>query len=109
MSWTRYLIHDFWTAREFNRRDAERRSSSRSTRRRLRRAAQREAEHAERIEQLEQDLGEVALLTRTLADLCIQKGLLTADEVAAMAERLDAADGTIDGRITPPDAPPPVG
>lgn len=107
MSWARYLIHDFWTAREFNRRDEERRRTNRASRMRARARTRDIDDNRARIGELEQDLAEATLLLRTLADLCVQKGVLTADEVAAKAEELDALDGTIDGRIgeEPPDPP----
>jgi hypothetical protein len=54
-----------------------------------------------RIEQLEGDLGRVALLARALADACIRKGLLTSDELAAMIAEVDVIDGVPDGRLDP--------
>tara|TARA_R110002072_G_scaffold139249_3_gene282794 strand:+ start:86468 stop:86620 length:153 start_codon:yes stop_codon:yes gene_type:complete len=39
MSWTRYLLHDFWTAREFNKMDDAQRSSRKSARLRRQRSA----------------------------------------------------------------------
>lgn len=102
MSWTRYLLHDFWTAREFNRIDEERRVRRRSRRKRTRRLANERAKLEGRIEELEQDLGEAVLLLRTMSDLCVQKGVLTADEMMARAEELDALDGVLDGRMGKP-------
>ena len=56
----------------------------------------------DRIEELEQDLAETSLLVRTLADLCVEKGVLAAGEMVAKAEQLDALDGVIDGRMGKP-------
>lgn len=102
MSWTRYLLHDFWTAREFNKIDEERRARRRSRRMRTQRQAAERAKLESRIEELEQDLGEAVLLLRTMSDLCVQKGVLTADEMMERAEELDALDGVIDGRMGKP-------
>lgn len=108
MSWTRYLLHDFWTAREFNKIDEERRARRRTSRRRTERLkAAREALEA-RVDELEQDLGEAVLLVRTLTDLCLEKGVLDPEDMFKKAEELDALDGVIDGRMgkpVDPDAP----
>jgi hypothetical protein len=52
-----------------------------------------------RIEQLEGDVGRVALLAKALADVCVRKGLITHDELAAMIAEVDASDGASDGRL----------
>ncbi len=45
---------------------------------------------------------QAALLLRTLRDLCIEKGIISADEMMAKAEQLDALDEVIDGRMSNP-------
>lgn len=55
----------------------------------------------DRIDQLEDDLGRTLLLVQTLAELCVAKGLLTREEIAKMADRVDRADGVKDGRLDP--------
>ncbi|MFT6082120.1 MAG: hypothetical protein ACI8UD_001655 [Planctomycetota bacterium] len=55
-----------------------------------------------RIEELEQDLGEATLLLRTLADLCVHKGVVTEEEMMQKAQQLDALDGVVDGRLGKP-------
>ncbi|MFT4513912.1 MAG: hypothetical protein ACI89X_002587 [Planctomycetota bacterium] len=102
MSWTRYLLHDFWTAREFNKMDDERRSRRKSTQRMRQRHVSEKQELGGRIDELEQDLGEAVLLLRTMSDLCVQKGVISAEEMMAKAEELDALDGVIDGRMGKP-------
>jgi hypothetical protein len=77
MGWTRYLMHDFWTAKELDRIDREM-----YTRRRTEQRGR--IELRQRVEGLEDDLGCVALLARALAEACLQKGLLTRNEIAAM-------------------------
>ena len=61
MSWTRYLLHDFWTAREFNKIDDERRARRKSSRRQRHQHASERAALSNRIAELEQDLGEAVL------------------------------------------------
>ena len=52
-----------------------------------------------RVKQLEEDLGRVALLTRAIMDACLAKGVLTQVELAQTLRKLDASDGTEDGRL----------
>ena len=105
MSWTRYLLHDFWTAREFNKMDEERRARRKSTRRLRQTHIAQKQELSNRIDELEQDLGEAVLLLRTMSELCVQKGIVSAEEMMAKAEELDALDGVIDGRMSKPADP----
>lgn len=94
MDWTRYLFHDFWTARELDRIDGQMRRKIFADNR-LRVALR------ERVKELEEDLARVALLTKALADVCVAKGLLTRDEIAAMIAKADLADGVADGKLDP--------
>ncbi len=94
MGWTRYLLHDFWTARELDRIDQEMYARRRTEQR-------GRIELRQRVEELEDDLGRVALLARALAEACLQKGLLTRNEIAAMATKVDTADGVQDGKLDP--------
>jgi hypothetical protein len=59
----------------------------------------------QRVEQLEDDLARVGLVTMALAKLCVDKGVLTLDELNAQMSEIDLADGVEDGRA-PPDAMP---
>ena len=52
-----------------------------------------------RVQQLEDDLGRVALLTRALMDAILKKGLLSQIEVAEMMTKVDMADGERDGKL----------
>ena len=94
MSWTRYLFHDFWTAREFDRMDDQLRRKGWADRR-------SRIELRERVKSLEDDLGRVALLCRALVDVALAKGLLTRDEISAMIAKTDLADGRADGKLDP--------
>ncbi len=52
-----------------------------------------------RVQQLEDDLGRVALLTRALMDAVLKKGVLTQIEIAEMMTKADMADGERDGKL----------
>jgi len=47
---------------------------------------------------LERALGELALATKTVQRLMVEKGLCTTDEFARTLRELDGADGRLDGR-----------
>ena len=88
-----FLFKD-WRTRELERIDGQMRRKI-FTDNRLRIAMR------DRVKELEEDLGRVALLTRALVDVCLAKGLLTRDEIAAMIAKADLADGTADGKLDP--------
>lgn len=100
MSWTRFLLNDFFTARELNQAEEERRAMRRSLQRRNRTLQAR-------VETLEDDIGRVALIARTLVEVVLQKNVLTRDELDALIEHVDGFDGKIDGRLSPSDTRPP--
>jgi hypothetical protein len=52
-----------------------------------------------RMAQLEDDLGRVALLTRALMDAILKKGVLSQVELAEMMTKADLSDGTRDGKL----------
>jgi hypothetical protein len=52
-----------------------------------------------RVQQLEDDLGRVALLTRALIDAVLKKGVLTQIELAEMMTKADMQDGVRDGKL----------
>lgn len=70
--------------------NAQRRSGSR-----------RRVELGARVDELELDLMRVTLVARTLADLCIAKGLVTDDEFVAQLRETDFADGVADDGLDP--------
>lgn len=94
MSLSRYFRHDFFTAQEFNLLDER-------LRRQFRRRQNDNRERAEEIAELRADLERLALLTRSLAELCLEKGVLSKDELKTRMFELDLADGTQDGRLDP--------
>jgi hypothetical protein len=93
MGWERYFVHNFFTAQEFD--ELERRLASSH-----RVAWERHSSARARIEALERDLGRIALVTRSLADLCISKGLLTKNELVQLMLEADLADGVRDQRLS---------
>jgi hypothetical protein len=54
-----------------------------------------------RVLQLEEDLARVALLSRTLAELCLSKGLITKQELAEQLVATDIVDGALDFGLDP--------
>ena len=53
------------------------------------------------IHQLETDLGRALLKVHSIADLLVDKGLVTNEELAGKAAELDAMDGNTDGMLHP--------
>lgn len=94
MSLSRYFLHDFFTAREFNQLE------ERERRRRSRRRRQRLADQ-QRLEVLEDQLARVAMLARGLADACLAKGVFTREDLARFLIEADLADGVEDGGLDP--------
>jgi hypothetical protein len=94
MGWTRYLLHDYYTAKELDRID-ERMRSMRSS------SARSAGDARERVEELEDDLGRLTLLVHALAEACVRKGVLSRDEIAAVADDIDLLDGCADGKLAP--------
>jgi hypothetical protein len=94
VSWTRYLLHDYFTAEEFNRMDRRVRQMRSSQ-------ARSSADLRDRIADLEDDLGRLTLLTYALAEACVRKGVFTREEIASFADELDLVDGRADGKLDP--------
>jgi len=51
------------------------------------------------IKTLEEDLGRMALLLRSVTELGLEKGAFTDDELARKLEQVDFADGILDGGL----------
>jgi hypothetical protein len=62
--------------------------------------------HGERVEELEREVGEMALVLRALIGMLKEKGGFDAAAFNAAFEKIDAEDGVIDGRVTPEDQRP---
>ena len=54
-----------------------------------------------RLDEVEADLGRTVLLTMTVNQLLLQKGVLTEAEIDWVARHMDLADGVADGRLDP--------
>ncbi len=94
MSWTRYLFHDYFTARSLNQLDA-------TAERRRRQASSQRIDIRSRCSELEDDVGRLALLVHALAEACVRKGVLWREEIAAMVTEVDLLDGVADGKLDP--------
>jgi hypothetical protein len=57
---------------------------------------------AERLEQLEQQLGVLALYCRAAVEVMIEKGGMTRDELLVRMAQVDASDGNVDGQYRGP-------
>ena len=57
---------------------------------------------AERLEQIEQQLGVLALYCRAAVELMIEKGVMTRDEFLVRMAQVDASDGSVDGQYRGP-------
>jgi len=71
---------------------------------------------ADRVAQLEDDLARAVLLIHTLVEACIERGVFSREEIAAVAEQVDLFDGVADGKLDPSavrqraaQSPPPAG
>ena len=68
--------------------------------------SQREPAHAkahatDSIEILEENLSRALLLVHSLTGALVRKGLVTREEIAAVAAQLDMLDGQADGKLAP--------
>ena len=68
--------------------------------------SQREASHAraratESVETLQENLSRALLLVHSLTEALVRKGLVTREEIAAVASQLDMLDGKADGMLAP--------
>lgn len=82
--------------------------------RRANRAAARRRERSvknlkDRVEELEDWLGELALLNQTMLRMLLEKASFTKEELARVMREVDLLDGVADGKVTPrkPDAEAP--
>jgi hypothetical protein len=55
----------------------------------------------DRVDELEDDLCRMSLLVHALTEACIKKGVLTREEISAMAQQVDLLDGQADGKLDP--------
>jgi hypothetical protein len=85
--------------------DLERLRASASSAERQMRVARRA--QADRMEELEHEVGELALLCRALIGMLKEQGHFDAAAFNAALDKIDLEDGVKDGRVTRPGPPPP--
>ena len=66
---------------------------------------QKIASNDQRIEQLEEQVGELALLCRALLTVLRETSAVDPEHLHRVMERIDAEDGVVDGKITPQTPP----
>lgn len=59
-------------------------------------------DQTKRLEAIESELGELQLLSRALLSVLQEKGGVKWEDILAAMQRIDAEDGVVDGRVTPP-------
>ncbi|HTF87616.1 MAG TPA: hypothetical protein VK843_04345 [Planctomycetota bacterium] len=97
MGLTRYLFNDWFTAIELD--QVEQRLDIQRQHRLL---TERDVSaQAARIDELERNLGRVAVLSRALAEACLQAGVLELEALKAKILEADLADGVEDGKLDP--------
>ena len=95
MSILRYMFDNEWKQRD----DIEALKAVQASRRRQARRESRSAEN--RIDDLEAEVGELALLCRTLLTVLRETAVVDPDVLAETLKRVDLEDGVLDGRVTP--------
>lgn len=73
----------------------------------LSRALANTEDHQARIETLEVQVGELALLCRSLLTILREDGTIQPERFEQVMQHIDEQDGTLDGKITPPEPPEP--
>ena len=94
MSFSRYFLNGIFTGHELDRIDERLEQDQRAR-------EEEQQEISEEIGQLRADFERLALLTRSLAELCLEKGVLSKDELKTRMLELDLADGQRNGRLDP--------
>ena len=90
--WTRYLFHDYWTAKEFNSMEDRMRRQA-STRRR------RDGDRQAAVEELEAEIGFVALMNRAMLQVMMENGLCDKARIGQLMRHFDTLDGEADGGL----------
>lgn len=64
-------------------------------------ASDERARMTESLETLQENLARALLLVHSLTEALVRKGLVTREEIAAVAAQLDMLDGQADGKLSP--------
>lgn len=88
MGLSRWLFNDWFTAHELDKLDERLESRDRLA-----------EELDDELAALRADVERLALLTKSLAELCLERGVLTRDQLRERMFELDLSDGRQDGRL----------
>lgn len=94
MSWSSHAIKKYLSKREVETFD-QRLSRYRHAR------VDPEVQTTDRVAQLEDDLARALLLIEALAEACVRHGVVSREQIAKAAEKLDLLDGVADGKLDP--------
>jgi hypothetical protein len=61
----------------------------------------RESDNEQRLVALEDEVGHLTLLCQSLAELCLDKKVISAEALAGKMLELDQLDGVADGKLAP--------
>lgn len=64
-------------------------------------AEARQAAAEDRIADLEDDVARLTLVTMTMMEMLVRKGIATREELSALVAEIDALDGELDGKLDP--------
>lgn len=64
-------------------------------------SAHRRTQSARRVAELERDLARVALVVRAIAELALERGLFTDEQLRRKFDEADLADGVFDAALDP--------
>ena len=92
MGISRWLFNDWFTAHELDAMDSRHFAS-------VYRHQRGQEKQDDELAVLRADVGKLALLTKSLATLCVEKNVLTRDELKAKLFEIDLSDGVRDGAL----------
>lgn len=98
MGWQRYFLHDFFTAKEFDRLEQRIKNTSRE-----KRAGERRINAG--VDRLKDDLGRAYLMISALTELCLRKGVISEEELNQVLHEVDVSDGVEDGQLNASSSP----
>ncbi|MEM7232376.1 MAG: hypothetical protein AAF517_09390 [Planctomycetota bacterium] len=102
MSLLNYLFDNDW----FQRSDIEKlKNRNRGLESSVSRSRSRSKRTEDRVQELESQIGELALFNQTLLRMLIEKDVCTPSEFTNLFQMVDLEDGVADGRVTPERVP----
>jgi len=94
-----YIFDNEWSQRSDIEKLKEENASLAS---RVRRMRSTEVEKGESVEELRRQVGELALLSKTLVEILLDKEVCTGRDIEQVMRRIDLEDGVEDGQLTKP-------